>query len=106
MRKHNTRHTGNMVYQCQICEFEATKQSLLEDHIDVRHTQKETNNYKCFKCEKSFQYYFLLINHRCFKCDKCNFIECSSDNLAIHANYSSENFNTCPKKCQIKMRLL
>ena len=78
------RHTGNMIYQCQICEFEATKQSILEDHIEHKHTQKEQTPYTCSKCEKTFAYYFLLINHRCFKCNKCNSIASSSSSLATH----------------------
>ena len=82
LQVHNDKeHKVNTLYQCIICEFESTSSKILSDHIQTKHTEKEHNIHKCNKCEKEFQYYFLLENHICFKCDSCNFIGNTSSSL-------------------------
>lgn len=60
MRRHKMKHTSNTVHQCPNCEFEATRQALLNDHIESKLKEKEKLTFHCIKCEKIFEYRFLL----------------------------------------------
>jgi hypothetical protein len=62
MKQHKKKHTGSYVYVCGICEFEATRLSLLENHLEVKHTKEsmwwnenQKSDHLCEKCEKKFK---------------------------------------------------
>ena len=80
MRSHMKIHTGRINFTCNICEFEATKHSLLEEHVEAKHSNrnKEPTSYHCEICERAFPAYFLLRDHNCtpthkLLCDACEF---------------------------------
>jgi len=54
------KHTSNTAHQCPNCEFEATRQALLNDHIESKLKEKEKLTFHCIKCENIFEYRFLL----------------------------------------------
>ena len=83
-------HRQCTLFQCAICEFEATSLPLLNAHMQAKHTDKERDTHLCNKCEKSFPYRFLLENHICFKCNKCSFIGNSSIAIASHVQANHE----------------
>ena len=41
--------TGGINFSCGICKFEATRKSILVDHIEMKHRPKEV--FKCQVCE-------------------------------------------------------
>ena len=91
MKKHMYKHTGRMVYQCRICEFEATKQEILENHIEVKHNVKEveTPRLKCERCENYFGKPFQLKHHSCkvqskYQCEQCTFLAVTLSELLDH----------------------
>ena len=63
MKKHMMKHTGDSIYSCNICEFEATRQSLLENHMEAKHTKitpwwhesKKTEHF----CDKKSSFFFI-----------------------------------------------
>ena len=73
-----------MIYQYPSCEFEATRQATLDDHVETKHKETEKMMFNCMKCEKVFEYKFLLENHICFICQKCKFIASSAQSLKEH----------------------
>ena len=83
-KHHDSVHRQTTLFQCAICEFESTSSSILNNHIQSKHTSKEKEIHTCDKCEQSFPYQFLLGNHICYRCNKCNFIGSSSKGLATH----------------------
>jgi hypothetical protein len=66
MKAHMKRHTGRIIFQCGKCEFEATRQSLLENHIEARHSYVPPQlKQKCERCEKVFPDIFQIKYHTC-----------------------------------------
>ena len=66
MKKHMTKHTGGRIFTCNYCVFEATKQSILEDHMETKHAKKEPwwqedepQTYQCDACETTFNHLFV-----------------------------------------------
>ena len=55
MKKHMKKHTGRFIFTCGICEFEATKQSFLENHVELKHKKKDIDT-ESHKCEKVMQF--------------------------------------------------
>ena len=93
MRNHMMKHTGRFVFPCGQCEFEATKQSLLERHIQHKHTaekKERKNKYECILCTKSFPDEVQRRNHKCaplkysYPCETCNFTAASADEHLKH----------------------
>ena len=33
--------TGSILFICGVCEFEATREAILENHVERKHTRKE-----------------------------------------------------------------
>ena len=95
MKKHKMKHTGRIVFTCNICEFESSKQSMLVEHKESKHrNSKEWNEeeaIKCNRCEKQFKHAFLLKNHTCipafkYPCQTCQFVAISVIELLEHMN--------------------
>lgn len=92
MKKHMTKHTGRILFQCGKCEFEATKQAFLEEHIDLRHTTKPSPvviKRKCEKCEGEFDAGFIFEAHKCiitskYHCEQCTFTAVTLAELLEH----------------------
>ena len=80
MKKHKMKHTGRIVFTCNICEFESSKQSMLVEHKESKHrNSKEWNEeeaIKCNRCEKQFKHAFLL--HTCFQISLSDMPICSN----------------------------
>ena len=84
MTKHKINNTGRILFSCGICEFEASKQCMLENHKESKHANKEhskeeVSSHECRICDTVFQYSFLLKSHACvpafkFPCGKCSFV--------------------------------
>ena len=90
-KHHDSVHRQTTLFQCAICEFESTSSSILNNHIQSKHTSKEKEIHTCDKCEQSFPYQFLVGNHICYRCNKCNFIGSSSKGLATHVQAIHSN---------------
>ena len=41
MKKHMANHTGSILLICGVCEFQATSEAILENHLERKHTRKE-----------------------------------------------------------------
>ena len=70
--QHKKKHTWRIIYTCGLCEFEATKESILEDHHEIKHTKKNfwwmekvRSEHFCDRCEKMFQNLFVKRYHLC-----------------------------------------
>ena len=80
------KHTGTNLFTCGQCEFEATKQSMLESHIETKHSYPNLQPnceplksiYPCETCEfkaNNIEEYFKHMNshkkdlHSCSYCD-------------------------------------
>ena len=68
---HMRKHTGGQIYTCFICEFEATRQCMLDDHIESKHgnnkpwwNEVEQTCHFCERCEKTFQHLFVKRYHK------------------------------------------
>ena len=100
LRKHMTKHTGRIVFQCGKCEFEATKEALLDDHKESKHTtqpEPTVEKRKCEKCEKEFDAGFVFEAHKCivtskFQCELCTFKAVTLSELLEHmvTNHAQE----------------
>ena len=84
LKQHKMKHTGTSIYTCGTCEFETTRQAMLNDHIEAKHMkknfwwlEKEKSEYNCDKCEKKFQNLFVMRYHLCVQKTKyaCSFCE-------------------------------
>ena len=92
LRKHMTKHTGRIIFQCGRCEFEATKEALLEDHKETKHTEQPNpmvDKRMCQKCEKEFDAGFVFEAHKCiitskFQCEQCPFKAVTLSELLEH----------------------
>ena len=86
----------NIYFICGICEFEATRQELLENHMETKHTKKtfwwqenDRNEYNCDMCEKKFNNLFVMRYHKCvqetkYACELCDFMGISLYELYMH----------------------
>ena len=86
-------HTGRIIFTCQVCEFEATRQSMLDDHIEIKHTEKDLppEKYDCRKCEQVFPTSLHLEYHICkptykYPCHVCEFMGLSVLEVLTHLN--------------------
>ena len=94
MKKHKLKHTGRILFTCNICEFESSKQSMLAEHKESKHSnpkEMEMASYECDRCEKQFKHAFLLKNHTCipafkYPCQVCTFVAISVIELLEHMN--------------------
>ena len=50
MKKHMLKHTGSFNFTSTICEFEATKESLLEEHYERKHKKNKEVSFQCEVC--------------------------------------------------------
>ena len=106
MKKHKMKHTGRILFTCNICEFETSKQSMLVEHKEAKHKSTEEINkektvFECNRCETDFQYGFLLKNHTCiptfkYPCEICTFVAISVGEILEHMNaIHSKNSTPC-----------
>ena len=72
MNQHKMKHTESSLYTCGVCEFEATKLAMLNDHIETKHTKQnlwwhenQKSDHFCKKCEKKFKNLFVKRYHPC-----------------------------------------
>ena len=74
LKQHKKKHMGGLLYRCNICEFEATRQIILENQIEVKHEKKipwwdeaeeGMGEHYCDKCEKKFNHFFVKRYHKC-----------------------------------------
>ena len=67
MKKHMKTHTGRIIFTCRVCEFEATRQGMLDDHMESKHTKKDhpPEKHDCKKCEQTFPTSLHLEFHIC-----------------------------------------
>ena len=79
LKKHMHNHTGSILFTCRICEFESTKQGMLKNHLEEKHTAStKTRKFRCRVCEKDFVHAFQVKHHKCepeskFACQICDF---------------------------------
>ena len=95
-----TKHTGRIVFQCGKCEFEATKEYLLDDHKEIKHTaepQPTIEKRRCEKCEKDFDAGIVFEAHKCiikskYQCEQCAFTAVTLSELLEHmvSNHTHE----------------
>ena len=94
MNNHMKKHTGEMLFSCYVCEFEATREYLLENHREIKHKKVEVPPVRsepdCSICEESFKYNFLVKKHKCspkskFACQGCTFMSVDLNELVTHA---------------------
>ena len=102
LRKHMMTHTGNIIFTCYICEFEATKQSILEEHMESKHINKEVlpDGLDCDKCEKTFPTKFHHEFHKCkspykYPCHICEFSGLSVLEILSHINDDHFKCKSC-----------
>ena len=89
LKKHKMKHTGSILFSCGVCEFESSKQSMLVDHKESKHTIEKELTIDCVRCEKVFSHAFLLKSHSCmpmfkYPCDKCSFVAISVSERLEH----------------------
>ena len=96
----------NDMYNCEICDFQATKSAILSTHMNIKHrtTQEQTNDvFKCTECQLQFSEKWNLMNHKknnhevteiCehFVKDKCSFSAKTCWNL--HQKPNSKHSST------------
>ena len=94
--QHKKKHTGKFIYTCGICEFEATRKSILEDHHEIKHTkkifwwmEKEKSEHYCDRCEKKFRNLFVKRYHLClqetkYACPLCDFLGIDLHEIELH----------------------
>ena len=100
MSNHMKTHTGSMLFICRICEFETTREAMLEDHCETKHKpikKPQSPKHKCEKCELFFEDKFILKSHVCiitskFQCELCTFTGVTLGELLDHmgADHSVE----------------
>ena len=102
MKKHMMTHTGRIVFMCNICEFETTRQSMLENHMESKHPKNENQSVKhyCEKCEQEFLSSLHLDYHHCkpqfkYPCHVCQFMGLSVVEVLTHLNEDHVKCHTC-----------
>ena len=112
MMKHMMKHTGRFNFNCNKCEFESTRQSMVKDHIEIKHPSKEPVTVEtmiCERCEKEFSYRFHFKQHKCepaykFPCEVCTFIAHELVELTEHmVKFHTTPLHACPH-CDFKTR--
>ena len=53
MEKHMTSHTGRNIFTCCVCEFEATRQVLLNQHLETKHRKSNKSPNSVMDVRKS-----------------------------------------------------
>ena len=104
LKVHKIEHTrlvpGMVPFTCGICEFEATVQGLLSNHIESKHIRKENSVQRetCNKCERVFSHILQLKHHLCepqskFACELCTFRDVSLVGVVDHmkANHTKQH---------------
>ena len=93
LKLHMTKHTGRILFQCGKCEFEATRQSLLDDHKETKHPEIQLpvidTKRRCEKCEKEFEGGFIFDAQKCifsskYHCEHCTFTAVTLAELLEH----------------------
>ena len=82
MKQHMMKHTGRFNFNFNKCEWESTRQSMVEDHKEQKHASIKASEEETMtreRCEKDFAYRFHFKQHACepaykFPCEKCTFI--------------------------------
>jgi hypothetical protein len=101
MKKHKMNHSGTIIFICNTCEFEATKQSLLEAHKEPKHTSA--------KKREVFSYPFLMENHGCspvfkYPCEMCTFVFIGFSEPLEHMDLVHTNALASCSKCDYKTK--
>ena len=93
MIEHMENHTGRILFICGVCEFEATREAILKNHVERKHTTREQlsqhTSYKCKFCEKSHMGEIRFKSHQCtpeskFACQSCTFRAIELPELSTH----------------------
>ena len=107
MRNHMKKHTGTNVFTCDQCEFEATKQTMLESRIETKHSDPNLqpklseSEYKCHGCEKTLPDDFNRKNHKCeplksiYPCEECEFKAKSIEEYFMHMKSHKKVLHSC-----------
>ena len=104
-------HSGRIIFTCGICEFEATRKSLLEKHHESKHKKRKENiqnPQKCNTCEKIFLEDIFFKYHSCspdskFVCQLCKFRAISLFELLTHMENHREKIFSC-SQCEFKVQ--
>ena len=100
MIDHMKSHTGRILFMCGSCEFEATRQNIIENHQASKHRYihelKKNPVYKCKKCEKNVDDSFFAKPHTCivtskFQCEQCTFTAVTLSELFDHMENDHKN---------------
>ena len=99
MNKHMATHTGRILFQCGKCEFETTRQAMLDEHHNSRHTtapKLSGPRQRCEKCEIDFEDAFLFKSHICiitskYQCEQCSFTAVTFGELLNHMEADHSN---------------
>ena len=83
-------HTGRIIFTCIVCEFEATREILLENHMEMKHGEKSDRKTKCSDCGKMFPALFLSRYHICgpqytYPCQLCHFVAIDLEEIVAHS---------------------
>ena len=109
--QHKMKHSGTNIFICGICEFEATRQAILENHMENKHTKKtfwwhesEKSDYYCDKCEKKFKNIFVMRYHMClqetkYACPLCEFMAVTYYELYKHLEQTHTKKKIKCEKC-------
>ena len=86
---HMKKHTGRIIFTCVVCEFEATREVILENHMELKHKKNTDRNTKCENCEKEFPALFLSRYHICgpqytYPCQLCTFVAIDLEEIVSH----------------------
>lgn len=102
--------TAEKIYECEICQFEASSPSTLQYHVDAKHNQ--IKNFACSKCEYKCATICTLKTHiaavhdqiRPHQCPECEF-KCtlkstlSSHKKAVHDQIRDQQCPYCDYAC-------
>ena len=104
-------HTGRILFTCIVCEFEASKQSMLENHMEAKHKKKddEPKRHQCESCENTFPTLFHVRYHTCtpqfkYPCDKCEFKALSISELLTHVEQTHTKALVQCTYCEFKAK--
>jgi hypothetical protein len=107
MNKNKTKHTGEFVFPCRICEFEATRKLNLENHMEAKHTKQnlwwnenQKSDHFCKKCENKFKNLFVKRYHLCNKESKLDEYFTHKENTHTRKTLNCNDCNytsTCEK---------